>query len=103
MIDDIAAKYLDINCACFTPNQGRMDDVTRMAKELKADGVIDYTLQFCNTYQIESGAVETACQDAGFPTMRVDTDYSMEDVGQLSTRVEAFLEMLQDRKAAPVA
>jgi benzoyl-CoA reductase/2-hydroxyglutaryl-CoA dehydratase subunit BcrC/BadD/HgdB len=33
----------------------------------------------------------------------VTTDYSMEDVGQLKTRVEAFLEMMQDRKAAPVS
>jgi benzoyl-CoA reductase/2-hydroxyglutaryl-CoA dehydratase subunit BcrC/BadD/HgdB len=95
MIDDIAEKYLDINCACFTPNQGRIDDVIRLAKELGADGVIDYTLQFCGTYQIESGAVEKAVQDAGLPVLKIDTDYSMEDVGQLSTRIEAFLEMVK--------
>ncbi|HEY5506785.1 MAG TPA: double-cubane-cluster-containing anaerobic reductase, partial [Coriobacteriia bacterium] len=29
MLDDLAAKYLDINCACFTPNDGRIDDVIR--------------------------------------------------------------------------
>jgi benzoyl-CoA reductase/2-hydroxyglutaryl-CoA dehydratase subunit BcrC/BadD/HgdB len=103
MIDDIAAKYLDINCACFTPNDGRIDDVVRMAKDLNADGVIDYTLQFCGTYEIESGAVEKAVQQAGLPVLKVTTDYSMEDVGQLKTRVEAFLEMMQDRKAAPVS
>jgi len=94
MIDDIAAKYLDINCACFTPNQGRADDVVRMAKELGADGVIDYSLNFCGTYQIEAHAVEEAVRGAGLPVLRIETDYSMEDVGQLSTRVEAFLEML---------
>jgi benzoyl-CoA reductase/2-hydroxyglutaryl-CoA dehydratase subunit BcrC/BadD/HgdB len=103
MIDDIAAKYLDINCACFTPNKGRIDDVIRMARDLKADGVIDYTLQFCGTYEIEAGAVEKAVQEAGLPVLKVTTDYSAEDVGQLKTRVEAFLEMMQDRKAAPVA
>jgi benzoyl-CoA reductase/2-hydroxyglutaryl-CoA dehydratase subunit BcrC/BadD/HgdB len=95
MIDDIAEKYLDINCACFTPNKGRIDDVIRLAKDLGADGVIDYTLQFCGTYQIESGAVEKAVQDAGLPVLKIDTDYSMEDVGQLSTRIEAFLEMVK--------
>jgi benzoyl-CoA reductase/2-hydroxyglutaryl-CoA dehydratase subunit BcrC/BadD/HgdB len=94
MIDDIAEKYLDINCACFTPNKGRIDDVIRMAKELGVDGVIDYTLNFCGTYQIESHAVEQALKAAGIPSMRVETDYSPEDVGQLQTRVEAFLEMI---------
>lgn len=94
MIDEIAAKYLDINCACFTPNTGRIDDVIRMAKELGADGVIDYTLSFCGTYQIEAGSVEKAVKEAGIPVLRIETDYSAEDIGQLSTRVEAFLEML---------
>jgi benzoyl-CoA reductase/2-hydroxyglutaryl-CoA dehydratase subunit BcrC/BadD/HgdB len=94
MIDDIAAKYLDINCACFTPNKGRLDDVVRMAKELDADGVIDYSLQFCGLYEMESNAVEETVRAAGLPVLKITTDYSMEDVGQLSTRVEAFLEML---------
>jgi benzoyl-CoA reductase/2-hydroxyglutaryl-CoA dehydratase subunit BcrC/BadD/HgdB len=95
LLDAIAVKYLDINCACFTPNEGRIDDVLRMAKEYKADGVLHYALQFCTTYQIEATSVERAAEAVGLPVLRVDTDYSMEDVGQLSTRVEAFLEMLK--------
>jgi benzoyl-CoA reductase/2-hydroxyglutaryl-CoA dehydratase subunit BcrC/BadD/HgdB len=94
MIDAVTEKYLDINCACFTPNAGRTEDVVRMAKELGADGVIDYALNFCGTYQIEAHGVERAVRDAGLPVLRIETDYSPEDAGQLSTRVEAFLEML---------
>ncbi len=94
MIDDIAEKYLDINCACFTPNKGRLDDIVRMAKDLNADGVIDYCLQFCGLYDMESNAVGEAVREAGLPTLKITTDYSAEDVGQLKTRVEAFLEML---------
>jgi benzoyl-CoA reductase/2-hydroxyglutaryl-CoA dehydratase subunit BcrC/BadD/HgdB len=94
MVSDIAEKYLDINCACFTPNQGRLEDVVRMAKELGADGVIDYSLQFCGLYEMEANAVEKTVRDAGFPVLKITTDYSMEDVGQLATRIEAFLEML---------
>jgi len=95
MLDAVAEKYLDINCACFTPNPGRAEDIIRLAKEYKADGIVDYTLQSCRPYQIESSLVERAAQQAGFPVLRIDTDYSMEDIGQLSTRVEAFLEMLK--------
>ena len=94
MLDDIAAKYLDINCACFTPNPGRIDDVIRLAQEYKADGIVHYALQFCGPYTIEATSVERAAEKAGLPILRIDTDYSMEDIGQLSTRVEAFLEML---------
>ncbi len=95
MLDDIAAKYLDINCACFTPNPGRLDDVIRLARENNADGIVHYALQFCAPYTIEATAVERAAGEAGIPILRIDTDYSMEDIGQLSTRVEAFLEMLR--------
>ncbi len=94
LLDDIAEKYLDINCACFTPNPGRIEDVLRLAKEYKADGILHYALQFCAPYQIEATSVERAAEQARIPVLRVDTDYSMEDVGQLATRVEAFLEML---------
>lgn len=94
LIDALADKYLDINCACFTPNDARTDDVLRMADELNADGILHYSLQFCGPYQIEATQIERAAQQAGIPVLKIDTDYSMEDIGQLSTRVEAFLEML---------
>ncbi len=94
MLDAIADKYLDIDCACFTPNSARMDDVISLAKEYKADGIIQCNLQFCAPYQIEATLVTRAAQEAGIPILRVDTDYSAGDVGQLTTRVEAFLEMI---------
>jgi benzoyl-CoA reductase/2-hydroxyglutaryl-CoA dehydratase subunit BcrC/BadD/HgdB len=81
MIDAITDKYLDINCACFTPNSARMDDVIRLAREYKVDGIIQYDLQFCAPYQIEATSVDRAAQAAGIPVLRIDTDYSMGDVG----------------------
>lgn len=94
MLDDIAAKYLDINCACFTPNEGRIDDVLRMADDYQVDGIVHYSLQFCAPYTIEATIVERAARAAGHRFLRIDTDYSMGDIGQLQTRVEAFLEMM---------
>ena len=94
MLDAVSEKYLDINCACFTPNPGRMEDVVRLAQEYGAKGIVHYALQFCAPYQIEATSVERAAEKAGIPVLRIDTDYSMEDIGQLSTRVEAFLEMI---------
>lgn len=94
MLEAVASRYMDINCACFTPNQSRIDDVLRLASEYEADGIINYSLQFCAPYQIEATSVERAANDAQIPFLRIDTDYSMEDAGQLSTRIEAFLEMI---------
>ncbi len=95
MLDDIAAKYLDINCACFTPNKGRTEDVLRLAAEYKVDGVVDYALRFCTPYTVESIGLGQAVREAGYAFLGIDTDYSAGDVGQLTTRVEAFLEMIR--------
>ena len=94
MLDAIAERYFGINCAIFTPNDGRIEDIVRMARELNADGIIDCSLQFCTLYEMESFTVEKAAEQAGIPFMHITTDYANEDAGQLATRIEAFLEML---------
>lgn len=94
MMQAIAERYLKTNCACFTPNDARAQDVIRMATDLEADGVIHYTLQFCHTYNIEGIQVEKALKAEGIPVLRIESDYSMEDAGQLQTRIEAFLEQI---------
>ena len=43
---------------------------------------------------MESFTVEKAAEQAGIPFMHITTDYANEDAGQLTTRIEAFLEML---------
>ena len=54
-----------------------------------------YGLQFCQPYLMESIPVEKALEEKNIPTLRIETDYSMEDVGQLKTRIEAFVEQLR--------
>jgi len=83
-----------IDCACFTPNQERLQNIVAMAQDLQVKGVIHFALNFCQPYAIEAFKVGRALEEAGIPMLSLETDYSMEDVEQLKTRVEAFLEML---------
>jgi benzoyl-CoA reductase/2-hydroxyglutaryl-CoA dehydratase subunit BcrC/BadD/HgdB len=93
MLDAILDRYMKIDCACFTPNTERLDNIVKMAQDLKVKGVIHYGLSFCQPYAIEAFKVEKALTKAGIPMLSIETDYSMEDVEQLKTRVEAFVEM----------
>ena len=90
----LAQRYMKTNCACFTPNTGRIDDILRMAKEYQVDGVIDVNLKFCCLYDTEGYTVEKALKEAGIPVLGIETDYTDTDAEQLRTRVEAFVEML---------
>lgn len=94
LINNLADRYLKINCACFTPNEGRIDDIIKYAKDYNVDGIVYYNLSFCHTYAVEYQSVEKSLKEAGIPIMKIETDYSEEDSGQIKTRVEAFLEMI---------
>ncbi len=93
--DAIVDRYMRIDCACFTPNTERLDNIAGMAGDLKVDGVIHYGLSFCQPYAMEAFKVEKARKAAGIPMLSIETDYRMEDVEQLKTRVEAFVEMIR--------
>jgi benzoyl-CoA reductase/2-hydroxyglutaryl-CoA dehydratase subunit BcrC/BadD/HgdB len=90
----VAARYLKIECSCFSPNDERLASISRLAREYRVDGVIQYVLQYCHTYNIEAIAVAAALKEAGVPSLKIVTDYAEEDTGQLRLRVDAFLEGL---------
>ncbi|WP_028586143.1 double-cubane-cluster-containing anaerobic reductase [Desulfocurvus vexinensis] len=94
LLDALAERYMKIDCACFTPNDERMDNVAALAASQKADGVIHYALMFCQPYAHEAMKLGHTLADKGVPMLALETDYSMEDVEQLKTRVEAFVEMV---------
>lgn len=91
----LADRYMKTNCACFTPNRARIDDILRYAADYKADGVIDCTLQFCGLYSTESYLLRESLQKEGIHFLHLETDYSEQDSGQLRTRIEAFIEMIK--------
>ncbi|MCF7911422.1 MAG: 2-hydroxyacyl-CoA dehydratase family protein [Candidatus Cloacimonetes bacterium] len=95
LIDSLVERYWQIDCAVFTPNTDRLQSIKKMVQEYQADGVLQYNLQFCQPYTIESGLYETELEAAGIPVLNIETDYSQEDMGQLSTRIEAFIERLK--------
>ena len=95
MFDNLVDRYLKIECAVFTPNGQRLDHIREMVKEYGADGVVHYNLTFCQPYQIESAPFEKQLEQAKIPVLRIETDYSQDDMGQLKTRIDAFIERIK--------
>lgn len=98
-IDDVyealAKKYIDIGCSCMSPNNKRFEMLDRAIDEYKVDAVVDVILQACHTYGVETMNVKRFVNDKkNVPYVSVETDYSTSDIGQLNTRMAAFIEML---------
>lgn len=91
----IADRYLGIGCSVMTPNNNRFKLLDEMIDEYKVDGVVEMVLQACHTYSVESKSVRRfVTHDKEIPYIYIETDYSKTDVGQLNTRLAAFVEML---------
>ncbi len=98
MLNAIGERYLMAStCPCFTSKDGNEDRINWLLnkiKENKVQGAIYYVVRGCMLYAMEYTRVKRALDKANIPVYYLDTDYTREDVGQLKTRVEAFLEML---------
>ena len=93
--DALARRYMSIGCSCMSPNPNRLAMLDRLIDEFKVDGVVDIVLQACHTYNVETAIVGKLVKEKkGIPYAVVETDYSQADVGQLKTRMVAFIEML---------
>lgn len=91
----LAKKYLNINCSIMSPNNNRMEYIKEMIDEYQVDGVLELILQACHTYSIESYQVKKAVESKGIPYLKIETDYSKADSGQINTRLEAFMETME--------
>ena len=90
----LAERHMKMDCACFTPNDERPANIMELSKSLHADGYVHYALQFCTPFMMEAFKVKRATEENDLSFLKIETDYSQEDVGQLKTRIEAFVEML---------
>ncbi|MCI8478602.1 MAG: 2-hydroxyacyl-CoA dehydratase [Oscillospiraceae bacterium] len=90
----IAKRYLNIGCAVMTPNPQRMELLPQLVEEFRVDGILEIELQTCHPYTVERQQIKQLASEIGVPFLAVDTDYSQSDLGQLTTRIAAFIEML---------
>jgi benzoyl-CoA reductase/2-hydroxyglutaryl-CoA dehydratase subunit BcrC/BadD/HgdB len=101
MLNAIGDRYLMAStCPCFTSKDGNEDRVNWLLNKIKENnvqGVIYYVVRGCMLYAMEYSRVKKVLDKANIPMYYLDTEYTREDVGQLKTRVEAFLEMLTAR------
>ena len=90
----ISDTYLSINCSVMTTNEGRLENTKKMIEKYKVDGVIEVVLQACHTFNVESYKTREMVEELGVPYLKLETDYSTTDSGQIETRIAAFIEIL---------
>lgn len=99
MVDAVADRYLKAcTCPIFSANDDRIRRLVELVRAFNADGVVYQAFAGCSVYEMEQRSVAKALEKEGIPMLYVETDYSPSQGGQLSTRVEAFVESLKARR-----
>ena len=99
MVPAIADRYLKpCTCPCLTLNTDRAKKIMELVRANRVEGVVYQAFSGCLPYEMEQRTIGDMLNREGIPMLFVETDYSPEDLGQLSTRVEAFIESIKVRK-----
>jgi predicted CoA-substrate-specific enzyme activase len=96
----LAEGYLDqAPCARMKPLEDSVELSTTLAQEYDVEGAVYVSLKFCACYGIPQKQFIEGFQKLGIPVLALSGDYSQSDHGQLTTRVEAFLDVLQEKRS----
>jgi len=91
----LARSYLNRpGCARMTNLEERLADAMKLAKDYAVDGVVYTSVKFCDQHLSDAPYFAEKLKEAGIPMLFLENDYTWSAVGQLKTRVEAFIEML---------
>lgn len=100
---NLAQGYLHkAPCVRTKPLKDRVEFANQLAQEYQVDGVVHTYLKFCTCYGISKNTFVNAFKRLDIPVLELASDYSHSDFGQLKTRIEAFVEVLERKKEVEV-
>jgi benzoyl-CoA reductase subunit C len=97
-IQALAQYYVADRISCprtFGDHERRAEFVREMIREFKVDGVIGERLTFCDQWGFAQYSITNDFEQDGIPYLPLEREYILSGVGQLRTRVQAFLETLE--------
>ena len=98
-LEAIARRYLNnFPCARMFPSDERFDRIIEYALDFKVDGVISQIIRYCVPYAHDLPLLTKRLKEHGIPILALDVEYGTSGSGQIQTRVQAFLEMIEAKR-----
>ena len=98
-LEAISRRYLNnFPCARMYPSDERFNRIIELARDFKVEGVISQIIRYCVPYAHDLPMITDRLKAQGIPTLALDVEYGTSGSGQIQTRVQAFLEMLEAKR-----
>jgi len=99
LTEAISRRYLNnFPCARMLPSEERFNRIVKAALEFRVDGVISETIRYCVPYAHDLPLLRKRLAEYDIPVLALDIEYGTSGSGQIRTRVQAFIEMLEARR-----
>ena len=97
----LCRRYLhNFACPRMEPSDDRLQRIARVVKDYRVQAVVTQMVRYCVPQTLEQPLVRDMLRDMGIPVLELDIEYGMGGTGQITTRLQAFFEMLRGRQIA---
>lgn len=95
----LAERYLKrVPCARMQNIRLKLKYLLSLIHDFHIDGVIYYTIKFCDQFLYDFPLLKIELEKFNIPSLHLQGDYSLGSLGQMLTRLAAFIELLNERK-----
>jgi len=96
MIPALADKYLKPStCPVFVPNESRIRKIKQLIEANQVNGIVYQNFSGCQPFDMETNMIQHLADELKIPFLAIETAYAPDDKGQLSTRIEAFIQSIK--------
>lgn len=90
--------YKNDSSPAYVKNNSMYERIEKLLAEKEIDGVVYHVLKGQIEYDFELGRFEELFEKLDIPVFRLETHYNYQDIEQLRIRLEAFSEILNQRR-----
>ncbi|MFH1626212.1 MAG: 2-hydroxyacyl-CoA dehydratase family protein, partial [Pseudomonadota bacterium] len=95
-VEAIARRYLNRPpCSRMKGVERRYQAIKQIIEEYRIHGVVYHTIKFCDPELMTYPLLRKELEKQNIPVLHLEGDCTMGSYGQIKTRVEAFIEMLE--------
>lgn len=96
--DPMDCLYRHLNtrpiCACMHPIDNRINHILDLVEEFRIEAVIHFNLKYCHPFLYEAPLLKKELESRRVPVSILETGHDLSGLGQLRTRIQAFIEMV---------
>jgi bcr-type benzoyl-CoA reductase subunit C len=96
--DPLEALYRQFDnrpiCACLHPIDARFELLEELIETFRVEAVVYLNIKYCHPFLYEAPIFKKRLEARGVPSIVLEVGHDLSGLGQLRTRLQAFIEML---------